>query len=346
MTHPLTHELDLAALADYLAPHLPGLAPALRAEQCAGGMSNPTFVISDTAGMRWVLRKKPPGDLLPSAHAVDREFRVMSALEETDVPVACPLVLCEDETVIGQAFYVMEYVDGRVFREMELPDTAPAQRAAIYDAMNATLAKLHRVDYRAQGLADFGREGGYAARQVKRWSGQYEASKTDRLDAMENLMAWLPENVPSVTETTIAHGDFRLENMIFHPSEAKVLAVVDWELSTLGDPLADLAYNTLPYHMPDPRRGDLRSNVSSETGIPDEADYLAAMYAERTGRADTGDWTFYQVLSLFRLAAIGQGVYKRGLDGNATSEAALLRKDVCRNLSAIAWDLVEKAGRN
>jgi len=344
MTGEPAHPLNLAALADHMAAHLDGVTPPLTAHQFAGGMSNPTFELTDASGRRFVLRKKPPGNLLPSAHAVDREFRIMSALRGGDVPVADPLLLCMDDAVIGQAFYVMAHVDGRVFRELQLPGMAASERAAIYDAMNATLAKLHRVDWRAAGLADFGREGGYAARQVKRWTGQYQASATDDLAAMNRLIDWLPENLPANAETTIAHGDFRLENMIFHPTEPCVLAVVDWELSTLGDPLADLAYNCLPWHMPDARRGDLRANDPARTGIPAEADYLAA-YARRTGRADTGDWTFYLVLSLFRLGAIAQGVYKRGLDGNATSSAALQRRDVCRNLSDIAWALIEKAGR-
>tara|TARA_R110000782_G_scaffold44717_1_gene99795 strand:- start:1390 stop:2427 length:1038 start_codon:yes stop_codon:yes gene_type:complete len=345
MTGEPAHPLDLAALADHMAAHLDGVTPPLTARQFAGGMSNPTFELTDAAGRRFVLRKKPPGDLLPSAHAVDREFRIMSALKGGDVPVADPLVLCMDDAVIGQAFYIMAHVDGRVFRELELPGMAASERAAIYDAMNDTLAKLHRVDWRAAGLADFGREGGYAQRQVKRWTAQYQASATDDLDAMNRLIDWLPENLPEHAETTIAHGDFRLENMIFHPTEPRVLAVVDWELSTLGDPLADLAYNCLPWHMPDARRGDLRANDPAQTGIPAEADYLAA-YARRTGRADTGDWTFYLVLSLFRLGAIAQGVYKRGLDGNATSSAALQRRDVCRNLSDIAWALITAAGRD
>jgi aminoglycoside phosphotransferase (APT) family kinase protein len=350
MTGEPAHPLDLGALADHMAAHLDGVTPPLTARQFAGGMSNPTFELTDASGRRFVLRKKPPGDLLPSAHAVDREFRIMSALRGGDVPVADPLLLCMDDTVIGQAFYVMAHVDGRVFRELELPGMTASERAAIYDAMNDTLAKLHRVDWRAAGLADFGREGGYAARQVKRWTGQYQASATDDLAAMNRLIDWLPENLPANAETTIAHGDFRLENMIFHPTAPQVLAVVDWELSTLGDPLADLAYNCLPWHMPDARRGDLRGNDPAQTGIPAEADYLAA-YARRTGRADGqngedwGDWTFYLVLSLFRLGAIAQGVYKRGLDGNATSSAALERRDVCRNLSEIAWKLIEKAGR-
>lgn len=341
---PDLHRLDLEALADFLSSKIDGIQPPLSARQFAGGMSNPTFELTDAKGTRYVLRKKPPGDLLPSAHAVDREFRIMSALKKSAVPVAEPLVLCMDGDVIGQAFYVMSHEDGRVFRELQLPGMAASERSAIYDAMNKTLAALHRVDWRAAGLEDFGREGGYAARQVKRWTGQYQASATDVLPAMDRLIDWLPENVPAEAETTIAHGDFRLENMIFHPTEARVLAVVDWELSTLGDPLADLAYNCLPWHMPDPRRGDLRANDPAVTGIPSEADYLAA-YAERSGRADTGDWVFYLVLSLFRLGAIAQGVYKRGLDGNATSEAALLRRDVCRNLSEIAWSLIEDAKR-
>lgn len=338
------HALDLAALGDYLAGRVEGLRPPLTARQFEGGMSNPTFEITDAGGRRYVLRKKPPGDLLPSAHAVEREFRIMSALAGTEVPVAAPLVLCEDAAVVGQTFYLMSHVDGRVFRRLDLPGMAAAERTAIYDSMNATLAALHRVDWRTAGLADFGREGGYAARQVKRWTGQYQASATDDLPAMNRLIDWLPVNVPRSADTTIAHGDFRLENMIFHPTEPRVLAVVDWELSTLGDPLADLAYNCLPWHMPDPRRGDLRANDPAATGIPAEADYLDA-YARRTGRADTGDWTFYLVLSLFRLGAIAQGVYKRGLDGNATSAAALQRRDMCRMLSETAWTLIEEAGR-
>lgn len=344
MTGSNEHPLNLEALADFMASHIDGVTPPVTARQFAGGMSNPTFELTDGAGRRFVLRKKPPGDLLPSAHAVDREFRIMSALKGGEVPVADPLALCMDDAVIGQAFYVMAHMDGRVFRELELPGMAPSERAAIYDAMNDTLAKLHRVDWRAAGLSDFGREGGYAARQVKRWTGQYQASATDVLPAMDRLIDWLPENVPADAETTIAHGDFRLENMIFHATEPRVIAVVDWELSTLGDPLADLAYNSLPWHMPDVRRGDLRANDPAVTGIPAEEDYLAA-YARRTGRTDPGDRVFYLVLSLFRLGAIAQGVYKRGLDGNATSAAALERRDVCRNLSEIAWALIEDAGR-
>jgi aminoglycoside phosphotransferase (APT) family kinase protein len=335
------HRFDRAALERYMAGHVEGFRGPLEVAQCRGGMSNPTYVVSDGVGARYVLRKKPPGTLLPSAHAVEREYRIITALAGTGIPVARTYALCEDPSVIGQAFYVMEFMDGRVFRELTLPGLAPAERGAIYDAMNGALAALHSVDYGAVGLGDYGRAGGYVGRQVSRWSKQYRASRTDDLEAIERLMAWLPENLPEDTETTIAHGDFRLENMIFHASEPRILAIVDWELSTLGSPLSDLAYNCLPYHMPDARRGDLMGLDHAVYGIPSEADYVAA-YCARTGRAGIEDWNFFIVLSLFRLAAIVQGVYFRGLKGNAPSPEALARRDTCRELSEIAWGKVKK----
>lgn len=335
------HRFDAAALARYMADHVDGFTPPVTAGQFHGGMSNPTFLLTEGAGRRYVLRKKPPGKLLPSAHAVDREFRVISALAATDVPVARAYALCEDEAVIGQAFYIMEFVEGRVFRNLSLPDLPPAERAAVYDAMNDTLARLHRVDYAALGLSDYGRVGGYIARQVRRWSQQYEASKTAELAAMERLMAWLPENIPDDTVTTIAHGDFRMENIIFHATEPTVLSVVDWELGTLGNPLSDLAYNCLPYHYPDERRGDIIDIDYASLGIPSEADYVAR-YCARTGRDGIADWNFYLVLSLFRLAAIIQGVYFRGLQGNAPSPDALKRRDSCRELAEIACGLIDR----
>jgi len=333
------HRFDEAALARFMAAHVPGFVPPLTVGQFHGGMSNPTFLLRDGAGRRLVLRKKPPGKLLPSAHAVDREFKVISALAKSDVPVARAELLCEDPAVIGQAFYLMEHVEGRVFRHYTLPGMSPAERAAIYDAMNEVLAKLHRVDYAAVGLADYGKTGGYAARQIARWSGQYAASKTDELPAMEKLMRWLPAHVPAADETTIVHGDFRLENMIWHPSEPRILAVVDWELGTLGHPLADLAYNCLPWHVADRQRGDLQS-LPPGYGIPSEAEYVAA-YCRRTGRAGIADWNFFLVLSLFRLAAISQGVYKRALDGNVSSPGALDRLTKARALADKAWELAE-----
>ena len=335
------HRFDEAALERYMRAHIAGFVPPLRVGQVRGGMSNPTFILTDAMGKRYVLRKKPPGKLLPSAHAVDREFRVISALWPTPVPVARPLILCQDPSVIGTDFYLMDFVEGRVFRRYDLPDLPPAERRAVYEAMVEVLATLHQVDFRAVGLADFGRIGGYMARQVRRWSQQYEASKTDDIPAMDHLMAWLPQHLPSEDETTIVHGDFRLENMIWHPTEPRILAVVDWELSTLGAPLADLAYNCLPYYVPDDRRGDLLHIDFATYGIPSEAEYVAR-YCAKTGRQQIPQWKFYIVFALFRLAAIVQGVYKRGLDGIASSPDAVTRGQLARQLAEAAWALVEQ----
>jgi len=325
------HRFDEAALARFMARRIDGFVPPLAVAQFEGGMSNPTFLLRDGGGRRYVLRKKPPGRLLPSAHAVEREFKVIAALAATDVPVARAYALCEDAAVIGQAFYIMEHVQGRVFRNYTLPDSSPQERAAIYDAMNAALARLHAVDYAAIGLGDYGKAGGYAQRQIVRWSKQYQASRTGALPAMDHLMRWLPAHIPAADETAIVHGDFRLENMIWHAREPRVLAIIDWELGTLGHPLADLAYNCLPWHVPDGSRGDL-GKVGPGHGIPAEADYVGS-YCRRTGRGDIADWDFYLVLSLFRLAAIAQGVYKRGLDGNASSPGALERGAKARQLA-------------
>lgn len=335
------HRFDTAALERYMATHIAGFVPPLDVGQVRGGMSNPTFILTDGAGKRYVLRKKPPGQLLPSAHAVDREFRVISALWETKVPVAKSYVLCQEPSVIGTDFYLMDFLDGRVFRNYALPEMEPAQRRAIYDAMIDIMAELHRIDFRAVGLEDYGRVGGYMERQLRRWIKQYEASKTDAIPAMEHLMTWLPDHLPADAETTIVHGDFRLENMIFHPTEPRVLAVVDWELGTLGAPLSELAYNCLPYYVPDDRRGDITSLDYASYGIPSEAEYVAR-YCAKTGRAEIPAWRFYVVFSLFRLAAIVQGVYKRGLDGNASSPDAITRGEQCKQLSHAAWALVEQ----
>jgi aminoglycoside phosphotransferase (APT) family kinase protein len=334
---------DAAALSRYMEKHVEGYRGPFEAGQCMGGMSNPTFVLTDAGGKRYVLRKKPAGDLLPSAHAVDREFRVIRALGRTDVPVAKAYALCEDESILGQAFYIMEFVLGRVVLDPSLPDQSPGERAAIYDAMNDTLAKLHRVDYESVGLGDYGRVGGYIGRQVSRWTKQYRSTETSRIQAMEDLIEWLPKNLPDDSETTIAHGDFRLQNMILHPTEPRVLAVVDWELGTLGNPLSDLAYNCLPYHMPDPNRGDIIGLDYKTYGIPSESDYVAA-YCRRTGRPEIENWPFYLVLSLFRLAAIVQGVYYRGIQGNSPSPEAVSKGDLPKVWSEMAWGMVKKAG--
>jgi aminoglycoside phosphotransferase (APT) family kinase protein len=335
------HRFDEAALARYMQAHIADFTSPLTVGQVRGGMSNPTFILTDGAGKRYVLRKQPPGKLLPSAHAVDREFRVIAALWQTAVPVARPYVLCRDPAVIGTDFYLMDFVEGRVLRNYTMPDMTPAQRREIYQAMVDVLAALHRIDFRAVGLADYGRIGGYMTRQLRRWIQQYEASKTSDIAAMERLMTWLPAHLPDDTETTIVHGDFRLENMIFHPTEPRVLAVVDWELSTLGAPLSDLAYNCLPYYVPDEWRGDMTALDFASYGIPSEDEYVAH-YCQRTGRSAIPEWTFYVVFALFRLAAIVQGVYKRGLDGNASSPEAITLGGQCRQLAEAAWALVEQ----
>jgi len=337
------HRFPEDRLADFMAREIAGFSRPLSVSQFRGGMSNPTFLLEDGNGRRSVLRKKPPGALLPSAHAVDREYRVISALAGTDVPVARAWALCEDESVIGRAFYIMEHVEGRVARNLALPGAAPAERRAVYDAMNAALAALHRVDFRAAGLAGYGREGGYMARQLRRWAGQYEMSKTDEIPEMDRLMAWLGDAMPADDETAIVHGDYRLENTILHPTEPRVLAVVDWELGTLGNPLSDLAYNCLPYHTGDDARGFLGGMDHAATGIPSEEDYVGA-YCARTGRSGVPDWPFYLAFSLFRLAAISQGVYKRGLDGNASSPDAVQRGAKAQRLARTGWAIAQRAG--
>jgi aminoglycoside phosphotransferase (APT) family kinase protein len=334
------HAFDAGALAAYLEGRVEGFRGPLAVRQFKGGQSNPTFLL-EAGGRRYVLRKKPPGRLLASAHQVEREYRVIRALAATGVPVPRVHLLCEDEGVIGTAFYVMDCVEGRIFRDPQLPGLAPAERAAVYDEMNDVLARLHRVDYAAVGLADFGKPGSYLERQIARWTKQYEAARTDTVEAMDNLIAWLPEHVPPGDETCIAHGDYRLENSIYHPTEPRMLALLDWELATLGHPLADLAYNCLVYHMNSPTQGTLLGNDPAASGIPSEEAYVAA-YCRRTGRAGVEHWDFYLAFSLFRLASIAQGVYKRGLDGNASSEQAMTYGAICALLAGLAWSMVER----
>ena len=334
------HRFDEAALERYMCKHIDRFTPPLSIGQVRGGMSNPTFILQDGAEQRYVLRKKPPGQLLPSAHAVDREFRVISALWPTDVPVARPYVLCQDASVIGTDFYIMDFVDGRIFHNYALPALATAQRREIYNAMVDVLAALHQIDFQAVGLSGYGRVGGYLTRQLHRWSQQYEASKTADLPVMDKLMTWLLRHLPKDDETTVVHGDFRLENMIFHRTEPRVLALVDWELGTLGAPLTDLAYNCLSYYVPDDFCGDITHIDFTTYGIPSESEYVAR-YKVKTGRREIPEWKFYVVFSLWRLAAIVQGVYKRGLDGNASSPEAITRGEHCRDLATAAWTLVE-----
>ena len=331
------HQIDGAALARHLAAHLPGFTGPLEIRQFEGGQSNPTYLLQ-ASGNRYVLRKQPPGDLLPSAHAVDREYRVMSALAG-HIPVPPTVLMCDDASVIGTPFFVMACVDGRVFRQPHLPGVSPADRAAMYEDMADVLARLHRVEPSAVGLSDYGKPGNYYARQIGRWSQQYVAAKTAEIPSMDRLMEWLPAHIPAGDESSIVHGDYRVENLIFHPTEPRVVAVVDWELSTLGHPLADLAYNCLTYYLPPEALGRVDAVDADRAGMPGEAAYVAA-YCERTGRNGVPDWNFYLAFSMFRLASILQGVYARGLQGNAASSYALERGAAARTIADIAWSLI------
>ena len=330
------HRLDEARLADYLAAAIPGFAGPLLVRQFQGGQSNPTFHLH-TPGGEYVLRKKPPGTLLPSAHAVDREYRVQAALAGSDVPVAPVRLLCTDAAVIGTMFYVMDYLPGRVFADRTLAGVPADHRAAMYDDMNRVLAALHQVDWQAAGLAGFGRPQAYLARQTDRWTKQYIAAGTGEVPEMDRLIAWLPAHLPAVDETAIAHGDFRLGNLIFHPTQPRVLAVLDWELATLGHPLADLAYNCIPWRLPVAMEGLVGADAP---GIPSEAEYVAA-YCQRTGRAGVPELDVFVVFSLFRWAAIAAGVYRRALDGNAADAGALRIGEKYRGLAKAAWALAE-----
>ncbi|RMD85507.1 MAG: phosphotransferase family protein [Candidatus Dadabacteria bacterium] len=335
------HRFDVLALERYLAEHIEGLQTPIEVRQFRGGQSNPTFLVI-AGSRRFVMRKKPPGKLLPSAHQVDREYRVMKALASTGVPVPAVHCLCEDDRVIGTAFYVMDFVDGRIFRDPQLPELSREERRAVYDNLNSVLATLHTVDYEQVGLSDFGRPGNYFSRQISRWTKQYRDAQTDEIPSMEALIEWLPENVPDDDTSAIVHGDFRLDNAIFHSTEPRIVAMLDWELSTIGHPLADLGYNCIPYHMNTPTLGGLVGVDFEATGIPSEQEYVEA-YCRRTGRSGIDRWEFYIAFSIFRLAAISQGVYKRGLDGNASSEEALMFKDACRFLADIAWSILKQA---
>ncbi len=333
------HQFDEAALSAYLAGRLPDFRGPLTVSQFRGGHSNPTYLLH-MPGRSLVLRKKPGGHLLPSAHAIDREAEVMRALRQQGLPVPEIHLYCEDPAVIGTPFFVMDFVRGRVFRDAALPELEPRERGQIYDAMNAALARLHKVDPAAAGLADFGRAGNYFARQLDRWARQYDASSTGEIPAMARLLDWLQAHAPADEPAAVVHGDYRLENMIFHEHEPEVMAVIDWELSTLGHPLADLANNCMPYYFTAPGVGGLVDNDDIATGIPAVDDYVAA-YCRRVGRPPIENWTFFVAFGLFRLAAISQGVFRRGMLGNASSERAQEFGQLARNLANQAWAMVE-----
>lgn len=311
---------DEAALASWMEAHVEDYSGPLTVSQFKGGQSNPTYKLN-TPTKSYVLRRKPPGKLLPSAHAVDREYRVMKALGGVGFPAPVMHGLCEDDSVIGTAFYVMDFVDGRIFWDPYLPDLDKADRAAIYDACNSTLAQLHSVDFEAAGLGDYGKPGNYFERQIGRWTKQYKAAETTEIKAMDWLIDWLPANAPEQERTSIVHGDYRLDNMIFHPTEPRVIAVLDWELSTLGDPLADFTYQLMQWRTPkDIRNGFLGIDLDA-LGIPSEEAYIQA-YCARTGRDGIPDLKFYFAYNIFRLAGIAQGVYARSQQGNASNEKA------------------------
>ena len=299
--------------------------------------SNPTYWLADRE-RQYALRKKPPGKLLQSAHAVDREYRVMHALRDTEVPTATMYALCEDDSVIGTSFFVMEYVQGRIFWNVQLPELEPGERDAIYDELARVLAAIHSVDLEATGLSDYGRPDAYVARQVSRWTKQYLASQTDDIEQMNALIEWLPANIPDDEATALVHGDYRLDNLIFHPTESRALAVIDWELSTLGHPLSDLAYACMLYDVMLPKIGGLAGVDFEQTGIPTQ-DAFVARYCELVGRDSVPDLQYYKAFSLFRLAAIAQGVYKRSLDGNASSTEAQMFGAAVPHLATIACAL-------
>lgn len=336
------HRFDEAALGAWMATHVEGFAGPMEVRQFKGGQSNPTYQII-TPGQRYVLRRKPPGKLLPSAHAVDREFAVISALHPTGFPVARPYGLCLDESVIGTIFYVMDSVDGRILWDGSLPDSSPQERAAIYKAKVTTLANLHNTDYKAVGLEDFGKAGSYFARQIGRWSKQYQLSETLKIPEMDRLIEWLPRTIPDGETTSIVHGDYRLDNMILHPTEPRVLAVLDWELSTLGDPLGDFTYHLMNWVMPSGQRSGLAGLDLAALGIPDMDAYVA-MYCEATGRSGIDQLDWYFAYNMFRLAAILQGIVGRVRDGTAASAHAESNAERVRPLAEAAYGFALKAG--
>lgn len=345
-TKPVAERMrvDLDALSVYMHAHVPGFQGQLQIEQFKGGQSNPTFKLT-SGDQHYVLRTKPApaAKLLPSAHAIDREFRVMDALSKAGFPAARQYALCEDESVIGRAFYIMQFVDGRVLWDQSLPGMSKPDRAAHYDEMNRVIAQLHSLNYQAVGLDTFGKPGNYFQRQIDRWIRQYKAAETEAIPAMEHLIDWLPKHIPAGDVTTIVHGDYRLDNMIFHPTEPRILAVLDWELSTLGHPLADFSYHCMSWHIePGLFRGIGGLDLVS-LGIPSKDEYIAR-YSERTGiEINKEDFRFYLAYNMFRMAGILQGIMKRYQDGTAASEQALKSGQAAKPMAIMGWDYASGA---
>ena len=339
------HQIAIGPLEDYLQEHVDGYAGPLTIKQFKGGQSNPTYLLEAASG-KYVMRRKPPGKLLKSAHAVDREFRVISALYEAGFPVPKPHVLCEDESVVGTVFFIMGFVEGRIFWELDLPSCDPEERQAIYDNVNQTIADLHNFDHEAIGLSDYGKPGNYFSRQISRWSKQYKASEIDPITEMDRLIAWLPENIPDDDSTSIVHGDYRLDNMIVHPTEPRVIAVLDWELSTIGHPLGDFTYHLMSWQMPEIGIGSagLLGKDLAALGIPGEQEYVD-LYCQRTGRTDgIANRDFYSAFNFFRIAAIVQGIAGRVRDGTASSAHAAKSAKVVPPLAEMGWKYARQAG--
>ena len=339
-TRPVSErqKFDVGAMQAYMRAHVEGFSGDLSVEQFNGGQSNPTFKLTAN-GKSYVLRTKPgpAAKLLASAHAIDREFRVMDALNKAGFPAAKQYSLCLDESIIGRAFYIMEFVQGRVLWDQSMPGMTPAERTAHYDEMNRVISQLHTVDYAAIGLSDYGKPGNYFARQIDRWTKQYKASETEKIEAMDNLIEWLPNNIPPGDDTSIVHGDYRLDNMIFHPTEPRVLAVLDWELSTLGHPLADFSYHCMSWHIPPGQFRGIGGLDWKALGIPSEEEYIAK-YCERTGKTiRKEDFKFYLAYNMFRMAGILQGIMKRYVDGTASSEQALKAGKAARPMAEMGW---------
>lgn len=338
------HRLDEVALWKYLHEHLDGFSLPAQLRQFQGGQSNPTYLI-ETSTRKFVLRKKPPGKLLPSAHLIEREYRILHALPETEVPVPRARLLCEDPSVVGTAFYVMDHVEGRVISAVTLPNLAPSERRAIYTDYARIAARLHAVDYKACGLGDFGKPEGYVARQLDRWTKQYLASKTEENADMAALIAWLSSHLPANDETAIVHGDYRIGNTIIHRTEPRIVAVLDWELATLGHPLSDLAYACMYFRIPSANEGTggLAGVDLASLGIPSEQEFIA-MYTQFFGRERIADWPFFLAFAYFRMAAITQGVYARALQGNAADRRGILYGEHAKNFAAAGRAMTQTAG--
>ncbi len=338
------HQFDIAQLEEYMLSHVESFHGPLSVQQFKGGQSNPTYLLESPSG-KYVMRRKPPGKLLKSAHAVDREFRVISALYAADFPVPRPHVLCKDEEIVGTMFFIMEFVEGRIFWELDLPESDPAERTAIYEDLGQTIAKLHNFDYEKIGLGDYGKPGNYFARQISRWSKQYYASKTNKLENMDKLINWLPDHIPDDESASVVHGDFRLDNLVIHPTEPEIIAVLDWELSTIGHPLGDFTYHLMAWQTPEIGIGSsgLLGKDLSALGIPTEDEYVAS-YCKRTNRADgIQNRDFYSAYNFFRIAAILQGIAGRVRDGTAASAYAKRAEKAVPPLVDMGWKYAQRS---